>query len=141
MNDLNLTSPPRSASLKATHHKLSLYLSDLDETEQKAIHQDWRYRLLQFSEKLATSPRRSDWFFHQLMQEHDLMGLVALVNEFNSLQLNDALKENYQNENLDVFHMDIQSTGLFLTKKSYTHIPLGTPHLNPSITEGLGISS
>lgn len=141
MNDLNPISPPDQTLLKATYHKLTLYLSDLDETEQKAIHHDWRYRLIQFSETLMTSPRRLDWFFHQLMQEQDLIKLISLVHEFNSLQLKDLSENQDDILTLDIFQMEIQQAGLILAKKTYTQGHTDGGHTIHSIHDTTALNS
>ena len=119
MKNLNKSTLPHPADMKASYHRLNLYLSDLDESEQKAIHQDWRFRLINFCDELRTSAIRRDWFFHQLMQEQDLLSLVSLVDEFNSLQLKDLHGVQELEISLDFFQMEISQAGLFLAKTTY----------------------
>ena len=63
--------------------ELKIHLKTLDGEEQIAIHRDWRYRLINLTKDLKTSNERKDWLLHMLMQEHELLGLIDLVHEFN----------------------------------------------------------
>ena len=141
MNVFNHTPPLNPAEMKASFLKLNLYLSELDESEKKAIHLDWRYRLIQFSEDLATTPKRLDWFFHQLMQEHDLTRLISLVHEFNSLQLRDLSESQDQEVSLDIFQMEIKEEGLFLTKLTHTRPHTDLSQLKRPIQDSLTINT
>jgi acetylornithine/succinyldiaminopimelate/putrescine aminotransferase/predicted amino acid dehydrogenase len=77
----------RKQEAQKSYMELKLYVTELDGHEQMAIHRDWRYRLINLSATIAASSERKDWFLHMLMQEHDLLGLINLVHDFNTKQL------------------------------------------------------
>ena len=86
----------------------------LDEQSKMAIHQDWRLQLIYLSADIAASKARKEWFLHMLMQEHDLLGLIDLVHEFNNKQFEPKLMvTNYTaRERIDFFKLGVHQIGL-----------------------------
>ncbi len=113
-------SSQRLEASNQSFNALKLYLANLDGTEQMAIHRDWRYRLIDFTKNLKTSRERREWLLHMLIQEHELMGLIDLVHDFNTKQL--SHKSYLIDESFDVFEMGIHQIGLFLGLKTHTRL-------------------
>jgi hypothetical protein len=84
----DVSHPPKHRQQEAqkAYMKLKLYVLELDEQKQKAIYRDWRSRLINLSADIAAISERKEWLLHMLIQEHELLGLIDLVQEFNDKQ-------------------------------------------------------
>jgi hypothetical protein len=100
--------------LKAGFTAARSFLQDLDANESSALAQDWRYRLTLMAQTIICPQARKSWLLHMTVQERTLDGMMSLVEEFNSNQLND------QNPKYDLIEIGHNDMGLYFAKKTYS---------------------
>lgn len=112
--DLSYPAKHRQLESQKAYMELKRCVMELDEQSKIGIHQDWRLQLIDLSTEIAASDARKEWFLHMLMQEHELLGLIDLVNDFNNKQFEPNLMvTNYSApESIDFFDIGVHQIGL-----------------------------